>query len=316
VKIRILSIAFIVLLPLLSWGMKDSVAAVKTDTLVLKIDSTSIGKDTFTSSGSEFLDSLKNEKILRKLFFLNETITGNAIAFEEVGKERSLPGIKMIKHRLPKRDTWKFWVLGLTLVLLAFIRLSNIKRFDELLTSAGELQPNLMAYTEKLGNYLFIQISLFLNFLIGISLFWVNYSQQNHLLETADYYFVLWEQVLVLVIAYLVKSFASFIVGQLSGMKTLSSILLFNTLVVNNFLGVVLVFLNLLYLYIPGEDARSAIEAIILISIFVAVIYRQIKNILMSLNQSKEQLIYIILYFCSLEIVPWLILLKIFINGW
>jgi hypothetical protein len=114
----------------------------------------------------------------------------------------------------------------------------------------------------------------------------------------------------------LVKSFASFIVGQLSGMKTLSSILLFNTLVVNNFLGVVLVFLNLLYLYIPGEDARSAIEAIILISIFVAVIYRQIKNILMSLNQSKEQLIYIILYFCSLEIVPWLILLKIFINGW
>jgi hypothetical protein len=88
-------------------------------------------------------------------------------------------------------------------VLLAFIRLSNIKRFDELLTSAGELQPNLMAYTEKLGNYLFIQISLFLNFLIGISLFWVNYSQQNHLLETADYYFVLWEQVLVLVIGFI-----------------------------------------------------------------------------------------------------------------
>lgn len=286
-------------------------AGAQTDSSIVQVQDT-ISKGT----GSAYLDSMMQDKVLRKLFFKNEAITGIAVSIDNSEEERDLPRLKEIRYRSPKKENWKFWVIAGTLLFLATIRLSNIKRFDEQLIASANLQIEVDAFKEKAGAYLLNHVALFVNLLVSLSLFWVSYSEYHRLHESMDYTVLLWQQVFVLILIYIGKAVVVGFSSGLVGMGNLGRIVLYNTLVVGNFLGVVLVFLNLFYLYIPDAGARKAIEAVILITIFVSVIYRQIKNILMSMQSGKEQLIYIILYLCSLEIVPWLILLKIFLHGW
>ncbi len=285
------------------------------DTTIAVTDSSALLVQTEKTTGSEFLDSLGKEERLRKLFFLNENIKGEAIQIATSEQTRDFPRLKSIRYRLPKKENWKFWVIVASLFFLAFIRLSNIKRFDEQLLTAADFSIDLKFTTEKTGSYLFNHVALFANFLVSLSLFWITYIEYHSLEENINYSLRLWQQVGILFAMYLGKTIFGVLVGYILEMKIYSRVFLYNTLVVNNFLGLLLVFLNLFYLYIPTPEALVFVESVILILIFVAIIFRSIKNVLMSLQAGKEQLIYIILYLCSLEIVPWLILLKLFING-
>jgi len=265
--------------------------------------------------GLNYLDSLKKDNNLRKMFFLNEQVSGEAVQMNGSEKTRDLPRLKSIRYRLPRRENWKFWTLVGSMLFISFIRISNIKRFDEQLMTASDFSIDLKFSTEKTGSYLFNHLALFANFLISLSLFWVTYIEHHSLEENVHYSLRLWQQVGILLILYSGKFIISIVVGYIFEMGMYARVFLYNTLVVNNFLGVLLVFFNLFYIYIHTPETLLIVESIILILIFIAIIFRTIKNALMSLQAVNEQLIYIILYLCSFEIVPWLILLKLFING-
>jgi hypothetical protein len=249
------------------------------------------------------------------MFFLNEQVSGEAVQMNGSEKTRDLPRLKSIRYRLPRRENWKFWTLVGSMLFISFIRISNIKRFDEQLMTASDFSIDLKFSTEKTGSYLFNHLALFANFLISLSLFWVTYIEHHSLEENVHYSLRLWQQVGILLILYSGKFIISIVVGYIFEMGMYARVFLYNTLVVNNFLGVLLVFFNLFYIYIHTPETLLIVESIILILIFIAIIFRTIKNALMSLQAVNEQLIYIILYLCSFEIVPWLILLKLFING-
>jgi len=265
--------------------------------------------------GLNYLDSLKKDNNLRKMFFLNEQVSGEAVQMNGSEKTRDLPRLKSIRYRLPRKENWKFWILVGSMLFISFIRISNIKRFDEQLMTASDFSIDLKFSTEKTGSYLFNHLALFANFLISLSLFWVTYIEHHSLEENVHYSLRLWQQVGILLILYSGKFIISIVVGYIFEMGMYARVFLYNTLVVNNFLGVLLVFFNLFYIYIHTPETLLIVESIILILIFIAIIFRTIKNALMSLQAGNEQLIYIILYLCSFEIVPWLILLKLFING-
>jgi hypothetical protein len=265
--------------------------------------------------GLNYLDSLKKDNNLRKMFFLNEQVSGEAVQMNGSEKTRDLPRLKSIRYRLPRRENWKFWTLVGSMLFISFIRISNIKRFDEQLMTASDFSIDLKFSTERTGSYLFNHLALFANFLISLSLFWVTYIEHHSLEENVQYSLRLWQQVGILLILYSGKFIISIVVGYIFEMGMYARVFLYNTLVVNNFLGVLLVFFNLFYIYIHTPETLLIVESIILILIFIAIIFRTIKNALMSLQAGNEQLIYIILYLCSFEIVPWLILLKLFING-
>lgn len=285
------------------------------DTLALPIDSIALSDASIQGTGSKYLDSLQKGDNLRQMFFLNERVHGEALHIQASEQLRDLPKLKSIRYRLPNKENWKFWVLVGSLVFLSFIRLSNPKRFDEQLLTASDFSIDLKFSTEKTGSYLFNHIALFANFIISLSLFWVTYMEYHSLEENVNYSIRIWQQVGILLGLYLGKTIFGALVGYILEMRIYSRVFLYNTLVVNNFLGVLLVFFNLFYIYVPTPETLMVVESIILILIFVAIIFRSIKNVLMSLQAGKEQLIYIILYLCSLEIVPWLVLLKMFING-
>jgi hypothetical protein len=76
------------------------------------------------------------------------------------------------------------------------------------------------------------------------------------------------------------------------------------------------VFLNLFFVFVNEPVIVNIIASISIITILISVIYRQIKNILMISQYTKLQFVYIFLYLCSLEILPWLVLFKVFLNSW
>lgn len=302
------SILYLILFSNISFAQIDTLASQKDSTFLL-------GNRLDQKTGSVFLDSIKEDQNLRRLFFINERIVGEAKSISKLDLERNLPGIKSIRYRLPSKENWKFWVVASSLLFLSLIRISNPKRFDEQLLSAIDFNIDLKFSSEKTSSYLFNHIGLFVNFIIAISLFWVTYLEYHSLEDNINYSLRIWQQVAILLALYLGKTLAGILIGWVFEMQAYTKVFLYNTLVVNNFLGVLLVFFNLFYIYVQNPETLVIIESILLILIFIAIIFRTIKNILMSLNAGSEQIIYIILYLCSLEIVPWLILLKLFING-
>ncbi len=312
-KKRVALILFLLLQVILA-GAKDTVLVLQAkDTLIVKVDSANIEKE---HAPQNLLDSLRHPEMLRKFFFLQEQIHGNVIQFQHPDQVRDLPHLKAIRLRTLHEDNWKFWILLLTILFLALIRLMNVKRFDEILLSAFDLHADFSKYSDKSGNYFMSNLGLFLNFILSLSLFLTNLFEINHVVESDNYYLLFWQFSLVLLLFYIGKVLLNLILGGIFKLSSLSTITLINAIVVNNILGVALVFLNLFFVFVSDPFTSNIISALIFIIILISVIYRQIKNLMMGPQAGKFQFLYIFLYLCALELLPWLVLFKLFLNSW
>lgn len=307
-------ILLILLLQVLLVGAKDTIQVSPVlDTVLARTDTN------LTIAAHEprnLLDSLKHQELLRAFFFIHEQIHGIAIQFKSQDQERDLPRLKAIQLKPIQKDNWKFWILFLTILFLALIRLMNVKRFDEILLSAFDLHADFSKYSDKSGNYFLSNLGLFLNFILSLSLFLTNLFEINHVVESENYYLLFWQFSLVLLLFYLGKVLLNLILGGIFKLTSLSTITLINAIVVNNILGVALVFLNLFFVFVSDPFTSNIISALIFIIILISVIYRQIKNLMMGPQAGKFQFLYIFLYLCALELLPWLVLFKLFLNSW
>lgn len=280
------------------------------------LDSSVQMKQEIDLSPQNLLDSLSDANNMRLYFFRHERITNIIESVESLESTRDLPLLKAIQLRKKPREAWKFWVLLLNLLFLALIRLIHIKRFDEIIQSAFNLQADFSQYTDKVGTYVASHTGLFINFIIAVSFFISNLLAINHQLESNNYYGFFIKLSLGLFLLYLGKVALNLFIGYLFKVKKMSSVIIFNALVLNNVLGVVLVFLNLFFVFVNEPAIVNIIASVSIVTILISVIYRQIKNILMISQFSKFQFIYIFLYLCALEILPWLVLFKVFLNSW
>jgi hypothetical protein len=159
-------------------------------------------------------------------------------------------------------------------------------------------------------------LGLFINFILSLSLFLTTLLQLNHQVETDNYYLFFFKLILVLLAVYAGKILLNIAIGFIFRVRSLSITTLFNAILVNNLLGVGLVFLNLFFVFVANVQMANVFSAVILITILVGVVYRQIKNLIMTAQNTHIQIIYIFLYLCALEILPWLVLFKLFLNSW
>lgn len=296
-------------LPFVYLGAQDSIQIVRKDspiqnTLVVDLNPKNL------------LDSLANSANVRLYFFRNEGVSNVIESEKSVESNRDLPLLKAIQVRKKPREAWKFWILLLNLLFLALIRLIHIKRFDEIIQSAFNLQADFSQYSDKVGTYVASHTGLFVNFIIAVSFFISNLLSINHQLERSNYYGFFIQLSIGLFLLYLGKVTLNLFIGYLFKVKQMSSVIIFNALVLNNVLGVILVFLNLFFVFVNEPVIVNNIASISIITILISVIYRQIKNILMISQYTKLQFVYIFLYLCSLEILPWLVLFKVFLNSW
>jgi hypothetical protein len=293
---------------------QDSIAILNgTDSLVQTVDTLDQKKD---AELKNILDSLRSPQTLRHYFFLNEKVMGNGVFYGKLEESRDLPQLKAIRLRKENSEPWKFWILLTTILLLALTRLVNVKRFHEILLLAFDMQADYKKYADKTGNYFLSNLGLFINFILSLSLFLTNVLQLNHQVETENYYLLFWQMFGIIFVVYVGKIVVNLAVGLIFKVRWLSITTLFNAVLVNNLLGVGLVFLNLFFVFVANSQMANLISAIILITILVGVVYRQIKNLIMTAQTSRVQIIYIFLYLCALEILPWLVLFKLFLNSW
>lgn len=283
------------------------------DSLVQTIDSIDPNKPRELNN---ILDSLESNETMRHYFFLNEKIVGNAVFNGNLEESRDLPQLKAIRLRSGKNEPWKFWILITTILLMAATRLMNVKRFDEILLLAFDMQADYRKYADKTANYFLSNLGLFINFILSLSLFLTTLLQLNHQVETDNYYLFFLKLILVLLVVYAAKILLNIAIGLIFRVRSLAITTLFNTILVNNLLGVGLVFLNLFFVFVANVQMANVFSAIILITILVGVVYRQIKNLIMSVQTTHIQFTYIFLYLCTLEILPWLVLFKLFLNSW
>jgi hypothetical protein len=282
-------------------------ASVRTDTAMTQI---------LEKLPQNLLDSLAKPEYMRKYFFLHEQISGTAVNIQNNEKGRDLPRLKAIQLRKTRAESWKFWTILFTLFFLALIRLINIKRFNEILLSGFDLHADYQNYTGKTSNYIWSNMGLFLNFIFSVALFLVHLFEVNRQIETDSFYLLFWQLSILLMFIYVAKFFINIIIGNIFKMVSTSYVALFNAMVVNNLLGVILAFLNLFFVFVSDPFTANVISVIILLTLLSSVIYREIKNLIMTQQKGQYQFIYIFLYLCSLEILPWLVVFKLFLNSW
>lgn len=211
---------------------------------------------------------------------------------------------------------YEYWMLiayFLMLTNLAYMRVSYSRRLERLFSSLIRMQILKQIMREELVFSHRVSVLLFINFAMvsGMILFGAFKYYDWHIFN-----FTGWELYLALVAAvagiYLVKLIFNALLRKIINDRGLIKEYLFKVFLVNKTLGVVL---------LPFAIAIGFINYSYLDFIFITtgvlyacfILFRIFKGLSMSLSYAVPR-IYIILYLCTLEILPLLIVWKVFQN--
>lgn len=210
-------------------------------------------------------------------------------------------------------EPWMLIAFLIMLILIGYMRKSYARRLHRLFSSLVRLQILRQVMREELVFSHRISVLLFLNFAMVSSMI---------LYGAAKYYgwsifnLVGWELYLALlgivISGYLVKLIVGFILRKLYHDPGLIREYLFEVILIDKALGIILLPFAIA---ISLMNVRS-LNILFGIVVFIAVlflIFRIVQGLIMSISYPVSR-VYIILYLCTLEILPFLVVFKIFTN--
>lgn len=211
-------------------------------------------------------------------------------------------------------NLFELWMLPLflyILILLGYVRVSYSRRLHRLFSSLIRLQIFRQIMREELVFSHRVSLLLFLNFGLVLALIFYTASR-FYGWYTGGYSG--WEAFLVIVgiIAggYLLKLLINFILRKLYRDPGLLREYIFEVVLINKVLGILLLPVVLALVFVNVSQLHGLfIAAGIILCLFL--VYRILRGIIMSMSYSVSW-VYIILYLCTLEILPFLVLYKIF----
>lgn len=267
-----------------------------------------------TSKKYTLLDTLRNPTLLRAYFFTHEQIKGTKIISNQKTYNRSVPGVKQIKLRPNNGYNWKFWLMVLMVILIIAARLTNIKIFDKLLFAAYQTNNIAINTSVRESAIIVINLLLYLVFSTAISLFAVIYLENKQFIaiELNLHSFV--KIFAYIHVVYIAKYLIIKLVSAIVKLEDMARILIVNTITVNNLTGIIIIPILLIYSYSKGmqiKDISLIAAGIIIIS---SVVFRLVKNFISAIGLQRYPIIYIIIYLCGLEIIPWFIIFKLLIK--
>ncbi|HET6991990.1 MAG TPA: DUF4271 domain-containing protein, partial [Bacteroidia bacterium] len=117
----------------------------------------------------------------------------------------------------------------------------------------------------------------------------------------------------ILLFAYFVKIVTTKILGNIFEVREASSEYVYNILLFNKTIGLVLFPVCLLLAYARQIPPEILIWSGI-VSWCLILIYRLLRIVLIGISNSSVSFFYIILYLCTLEIIPFIVILKVFVG--
>lgn len=258
------------------------------------------------------LDSISNDTMLRMIIKPYQFISGSYIAKTQI--RRNLPTIKEIKLRKARNEAWKFWVIVFVFAYISFVRIANPNNFRVFMLSVFNLKLSDKIWEDQRSFFGFVILQLFAIYLFIAAIFINNQLELRNILFVSNYFLQFLLVLSVLTGIYFLKFLLHTLLGVLLKMKKLGIGFVSNTISVNNFLSLVIFPLIIFTVYYHHAIWSSVIAQTVVAVFFISVIYRVIRITLLSNRFFSFPRIYLFIYLCALEIVPWFVIVK-FLNN-
>jgi hypothetical protein len=218
----------------------------------------------------------------------------------------------LITPKLHKEITNDWWMSGIILLCVSLFILVKVlanKRFKQIFFSVfgqhffHQLNRDGDLLKERISIPLFVIYSLLISLLIFQTVLIYN-KYQDELLNSFVLFLLIFISIIILwclkitVIKFIAKLFKEY---QISIEYRI------NTLIFNIITGILLLPLLILITYLKTNIFLYS--AFIIIGLLI--LFRFFRNIQIAINQRKISVLYIFLYFCSLEILPAIVIIKL-----
>lgn len=261
-----------------------------------------------SKSSLTLIDSLSSDSILNRIFKPYLFIQNRFV--EKLKIRRELPTAKEISYRPSRPKEWKFWVTLFIVFYIALIRIFNPTNYKTFILSVFNLRISEKIWEEQRTAFAFIFLQMFTIYLLIASLFITFQLELRglHFLENSLLQFAAISGILALI--YFGKFLLHAILGYLLKMHKLAIGFVSNTVSVNNFISLVIFPLIIFMNYHFDKLWSVVLSQSIIALFFISVAYRVLRIFMLSRSFFSFPVIYLILYLCSLEILPWLIIIK------
>jgi hypothetical protein len=205
--------------------------------------------------------------------------------------------------------TWQTILLLIAFGLLGFIKAFSSSRFNQIIKSIFSFHAAEEVVREEKVFFHRVNLSLFLLYTISILLLIVSILIFNFSTEISGGFYI--KIALFIVVAYIVKFTSTLVVSAVFSRTDLSETYTYNTLIFNYLFGVVLL-PCLAFIYFSNIPFEAILNYVIIPCFAFTFIFRIFRLFMIGI-QNNFFVLYIILYICTLEILPLVVLSKFFI---
>ncbi|HTL81392.1 MAG TPA: DUF4271 domain-containing protein [Bacteroidia bacterium] len=204
---------------------------------------------------------------------------------------------------------WIAAVLFTCFTLLIMLRVFDYRRLLLLFNAFIRVSTVSVAYREESVISSRVSVFLLINYLLMMAIF--ARSVARFLGIDPDGLQAAGTIMLLLVAAYFIKIAVTRIIGSIFDLKELSREYAYNILLFNKAIGLVL-FPTVLLLAYARQIPSDFLVWVGILSIAIILIYRLLRVFLIGMGTSSVSLFYLILYLCTLEFLPFVVLIKLF----
>ena len=268
-------------------------------------------KDTinFAKIDSNLVDTLVQDTIVYKLGNIN------TLPFRKIEKQKTTPIIEQPKIvfdptlKNTNNKTWPSIVLTTSLLLLAFTKAFGFNRIRQIYKSMFSFYSANEVVREEKVFFHQVNFSLFLVYLLTVSLLF--YFITIFINPNNDYPWLYPTIFGMITVAYIIKFLCNYILGYLFDCQQYVPLATYNILLYNYLLGILLV-PTIALIYFSNFQGLIILKFVIIPIISIILLIRFIRFFVMGISNNISYL-YIILYICTLEILPLVVLGKFFI---
>lgn len=206
---------------------------------------------------------------------------------------------------------WIHLILFISFTMLVFLRVFDFRRLIALVQGFARASSVAVMYREESALSSRVSVFLILNYLLMASLF---------IWQTSGVFFIgypapisiLWIAI-ALVGVYAVKIIAVRILGFIFEMREAAQEYMYNIVLFNKTIGLILFPVTLCLAYARQLPAEwLAVGG--LIAWGIVLLYRFVRLAWIGLSERGVSILYIILYLCTLEILPFVVIVKVLIR--
>lgn len=206
---------------------------------------------------------------------------------------------------------WGAAILFFSFTLIVILRVFDYRKLALLFNGFFRASSVSVMYREEYSLTSRISVLLLVNYLLVFPLFiWQVMGHFGAVREGLTGFTMI--SVIILCV-YLVKIIATKILGNIFEVKEASSEYVYNILLFNKTIGLILFPVCLLLAYARQIPPEILIWTGI-VSWCLILVYRLLRVILIGFANSSVSFFYIILYLCTLEIIPFIVILKVFVG--